>query len=158
VVNINEQVGWGSPTVLAALHQAGWTAGRTFDTASWHRVLEGAGFFVGDAASSVWSEFGNLTIRSAEHRVPASSLRIDPVDACIDSLDEVRKLESELSVEYSPLGMWSIQFRAYIDANGSVIAVGPRTIWRLGATFVEALDYVVNGDSGYSRETRVDWL
>ncbi len=43
-------------------------------------------------AVGVWAEFGELTIRSCPARVPASSLRIDPVDACVDTAAEASKL------------------------------------------------------------------
>ncbi|GGR17610.1 hypothetical protein GCM10010251_37000 [Streptomyces aurantiogriseus] len=54
--------------------------------------------------------------------------------------------------------MWSVQYRSYIAASGRVIAVGPNVLWHLGATFAEALVYVVDGDGGADRTERADWL
>lgn len=147
-----------SPSVLEALVAAGWAAGRNIAITDWTRKLTGAGFELNDAAVAIWSEFGGLTIRSSSSRVPASSLHLDPVDACIDAAEEAATLERHYGENYSPLGMWSSQFLAYISASGRVIAVGPHWVWPLGATFRQALAYVVDGDGGVNREERADWL
>ncbi|MFC9672687.1 SUKH-3 domain-containing protein [Streptomyces sp. NPDC056949] len=110
------------------------------------------------AAVEVWAEFGELTIKSCPARVPASSLRIDPVDACVDTAAEAFKLRHRYAENYSPLGMWSVQFRSYIAASGRVVAVGPNFLWPLGSTFAEALAYVVDGDAGVNRAEQADWL
>ena len=146
------------PSVVAALHQAGWAAGRQFDSSTWLDMLENAGFEINGQARCAWSEFGDLTIRSSESRAPASSLRIDPVDACIDSIDEFIKLRRELALNYSPLGMWSVQFRAYIGSNGKVIAIGPKTMWNLGDSLVEALSFIVNGNGSGNHAESVEWF
>lgn len=147
-----------SPTVLDALRVAGWTAGRKIATADWTQRLTGAGFELNDVAMAVWAEFGELTIGSSSARVPGSSLRLDPVDACIDAVEEASALRRRYGENYSPLGMWSVQFRSYVAAGGRVVAVGPNWLWPLGSTFMEALAYVVDGDGGVNREERADWL
>ncbi|MEU5379825.1 SUKH-3 domain-containing protein [Streptomyces sp. NPDC003631] len=147
-----------SPPVLDALGAAGWTAGREIAITDWTRQLTGAGFELNDVAVEVWAEFGELTIRSSSSRVPGSRLHMDPVDACIDAAEEAATLERHYGENFSPLGMWSSQFPAYISASGRVIAVGPHWLWPLGATFMEALAYVVDGDGGVNREERAEWL
>lgn len=121
-------------------------------------MLEAAGFQLNDLALRVWAEFGGLTIRSSEVRVPPSSLHIDPVDACIDAFDEAELLSRRFDRNYSPLGMWSVQFRSYIGGDGRVIAVGPQVLWELGLSFSEALDFVVNGEAGVDRAESAEWL
>ncbi|MFD3376838.1 MULTISPECIES: SUKH-3 domain-containing protein [unclassified Streptomyces] len=144
--------------MLEALGVAGWTAGRKIATAGWTQQLTGAGFELNDMALGVWAEFGELTIESSAVRVPGSSLHIDPVDACIDTAEEAFTLRRRYAENYSPLGMWSVQFRSYIAASGRVVAVGPNVLWPLGSTFVEALAYVVDGDGGVNRAEQADWL
>ncbi|MFF2514632.1 SUKH-3 domain-containing protein [Streptomyces sp. NPDC058086] len=146
------------PSVLEALGVAGWTAGRKIATAGWAQQLGGAGFELNDVALGVWAEFGELTIKSSPVRVLGSSLHIDPVDACIDTAEEASTLRRRYAENYSPLGMWSVQFRSYIAASGRVVAVGPNWLWPLGSTFVEALAYVVDGDDGVNRAEQADWL
>lgn len=147
-----------SPSVTDALGAAGWTAGRKIATRDWRRQLTGAGFELNDVAIAVWAEFGELTIESSSTRVPGSSLHMDPVDACIDAAEEASKLRLHYGENYSPLGMWSSQFCAYIAASGRVVAVGPNCLWPLGSSFMEALAYVVDGDGGVNRAERADWL
>ncbi|GKQ37525.1 SUKH-3 domain-containing protein [Streptomyces sp. A012304] len=146
------------PSVLDALSVAGWTADRQVATGEWTHQLTAAGFELNDAALGVWAEFGGLTIASSPARVPGSSLHIDPVDACIDTAAEASRLRLRYAENYSPLGMWSVQYRSYIAASGRVIAVGPNVLWHLGSTFAEALAYVVDGDGGADRTERADWL
>ncbi|MFF9623808.1 SUKH-3 domain-containing protein [Streptomyces griseosporeus] len=144
--------------MLDALGVAGWTAGRKIATGDWTRQLAAAGFELNDAAVGIWAEFGELTIRSGPARVPASSLRISPVDACIDTAAEASRLRHRYAENYSPLGMWSVQFRSYIAASGRVVAVGPNVLWPLGSTFAEALAFVVDGDADVDRAEQADWL
>ncbi|MGW1728941.1 SUKH-3 domain-containing protein [Streptomyces sp. NPDC002306] len=144
--------------MLDALGVAGWTAGRKIATGEWAQQLEAAGFELNDTAITVWAEFGELTIKSCPARVPASSLHMDPVDACVDTAAEASKLRYRYAENYSPLGMWSVQFRSYIAASGRVVAVGPNVLWPLGSTFAEALTYVVEGDAGVNRAERAGWL
>jgi hypothetical protein len=147
-----------SPSVLDALGAAGWTAGRKIAVADWTRQLTDAGFELNDVAVAVWAEFGELMIRSSPSRVPGSRLHMDPVDACSDGATEAATLERHYGENFSPLGMWSSQFPAYIAASGRVIAVGPHWLSPLGSTFMEALAYVVDGDGGVKREERAYWL
>ncbi|WP_330322824.1 SUKH-3 domain-containing protein [Streptomyces anulatus] len=144
--------------MLEALGAAGWSAGRRVDTGTWTRKLVAAGFEFNDVATAAWAEFGELTIKSSPARVPSSSLRLDPVDACIDASEEARKLMCRYGENYSPLGMWSIQYRSYVAACGRVIAVGAGFMWQLGTSFAEALTYVVEGDGGADRTERAAWL
>jgi hypothetical protein len=144
--------------VLDALGVAGWTAGRKIAIEDWTQQLTTAGFELNDTAVGVWAEFGELTINSSPARVTASSLRIDPVDACVDAAAEASRLRHRYAENYSPLGMWSVQYRSYIAASGRVVAVGPSVLWRLGSTFAEALAYVVDGDAGADRTERAPWL
>ncbi|MFC9626267.1 SUKH-3 domain-containing protein [Streptomyces sp. NPDC056930] len=144
--------------MLDALGVAGWTAGRKIATGDWTQQLTAAGFELNGVAVGVWTEFGELTIKSCPARVPASSLHIDPVDACVDTAAEASKLRHRYAENYSPLGMWSVQFRSYISASGRVVAVGPNFLWPLGSTFAEALAYVVDGDAGVNRAEQADWL
>ncbi|WP_329154622.1 SUKH-3 domain-containing protein [Streptomyces anulatus] len=146
------------PSVLEALGAAGWSAGRRVDTGTWTRKLVAAGFELNDVATAAWAEFGELTIKSSPARVPSSSLHVDPVDACIDASEEARKLRRRYGENYSPLGMWSIQYRSYVAASGRVIAVGAGFMWQLGTSFAEALTYVVDGDGGAGRAERAAWL
>ncbi|MEU1408617.1 SUKH-3 domain-containing protein [Streptomyces sp. NPDC005728] len=155
---ISESLRGCGPSVLYALSVAGWTAGRRIATADWTQQLTAAGFELNDAAPRVWAEFGGLRITSSPARVPGSSLHIDPVDACIDAVAEASRLRRGYAENYGPLGMWSVQYRSYIAASGRVIAVGPNVLWHLGATFAEALAYVVDGDAGADRTERADWL
>lgn len=141
-----------------ALRAAGWFEGRRFDTYAWTTVLRSAGYVLNHCAPRLWEAFGGLRIVSSPARSPASSLYVDPVDACIDSRDESVRLSERLGENFSPLGMWSIQHRTYVGASGRVIAVGPGVMWDLGATFDEALDYVVNGDGGVDRTQKALWL
>ena len=143
---------------MEALGAAGWTAGRKIATGDWTQQLAAAGFELNEMAVGVWAEFGELTIRSCPARVPASSLHIDAVDACVDTAAEASKLGRRYAENYSPLGMWSVQFRSYIAASGRVVAVGPNVLWPLGSTFAEALAYVVDGDAGVNRAEQADWL
>lgn len=146
------------PSVWEALGAAGWSAGRRIDTEAWTRKLVAAGFEFNDVATAAWAEFGELTIKSSPARVPSSSLHLDPVDACIDASEEARKLRHRYGENYSPLGMWSIQYRSYVAASGRVIAVGAGFMWQLGTSFAEALTYVVEGDGGAGRAERAAWL
>ncbi|MEW1914273.1 SUKH-3 domain-containing protein [Kitasatospora sp. NPDC085895] len=144
--------------MLDALNLAGWWAGRRIATEGWTRQLTEAGFSLNDAAAGAWAEFGMLTIKSGPTRVPASSLRIDPVDACIDTAAEAAALTHRHAENYSPLGMWSVQFRSYIAASGRVVAVGPNVLWSLGPSFAAALIYMVEGDGSIDRAEQADWL
>lgn len=119
--------------------------------------LTAAGFELNDTAVGVWAEFGELTIKSRSACVPASSLHIDPVDACIDAAAEASRLRHRYAENYSPLGMWSVQYRSYIATSGRVV-VGPSVLWPLGSTFAEALAYVVDGDAALDRTERAPWL
>lgn len=148
----------GDPSVLEAMRRAGWTEGRCFDSSIWVEMLERAGFVLNPLALQIWEELGGLTIASSENRIPASSLYVEPVDACIDSFEESVKLSERFGENFSPLGMWSIQFRSYVSASGKVVAVGPRVLWELGSRFSDALAYIVNGDGGGSRARQADWL
>ncbi|MGW5771348.1 SUKH-3 domain-containing protein [Streptomyces longwoodensis] len=150
---------WGhDPLVREALHRAGWSDGRSVDTAGWVRELRGVGYQPHSLAVRIWAALGGLTVRSAPMRVPPSSLHVDPVDACIDSLEESQRLSRRLGEDLSPLGMWSVQFRTYVGASGRVVAVTGGTLWELGTDFPEVLAYVVRGDGGGSRAERADWL
>lgn len=149
---------WCSSSVLDALGAAGWTPGRRIAITDWTRRLTEYGFELNDVATVVWAEFGELTIMSSPTREPGSELYVEPVDACIDAAEEAATLRLHYGENYSPLGMWSCQFRAYISASGRVIAVGPNCLWPLGSTFMEALAYVVDGDGGDSRAEEADWL
>lgn len=144
--------------MLDALRGAGWVPGRGIDTEDWVRQLTVVGFELDDTAVGVRAEFGGLTIRSCPARVPASSLCVDPVDACVDTVEEAVSLRRRFGENFSPLGLWSVQFRSYVAAGGRVVAVGPNALWHLGATFAEALTYVVEGDGGALRAERADWL
>ncbi|MFD9437170.1 SUKH-3 domain-containing protein [Streptomyces sp. NPDC060002] len=144
--------------MLDALGVAGWTAGRKIATGDWTQQLTAAGFELNDAAVEVWAEFGELTVKSCPARVPASSLHIDPVEACVDTAAEASKLRHRYAENYNPLGMWSVQFRSYIADSGRVVAVGPNVLWSLGSTFSEALAYVVDGDADVNRAEQADWL
>ncbi|MFF8322970.1 SUKH-3 domain-containing protein [Streptomyces bobili] len=144
--------------MLDALGAAGWTAGRKISITEWARQLTGAGFELNDVAIAVWAEFGELMIESSSSRVPGSRLHMDPVDACIDAAEEASTLRRRYGENFSPLGMWSSQFLAYVSASGRVVAVGPNCLWWLGPTFMEALAYVVDGDGGGSRAEQADWL
>lgn len=146
------------PSVLEALRAAGWGAGRRIDTETWTQRLVAVGFEFNDVAIAVWAEFGELTIKSSPARAPSSSLHLDPVDACIDASAEAQRLRRRYGENYSPLGMWSIQYRSYVAASGRVIAVGPGFLWQLGTSFAEALSYVVDGDGGPDRTERAAWL
>ncbi|MET9674815.1 SUKH-3 domain-containing protein [Streptomyces sp. NPDC006482] len=141
-----------------ALRTAGWSAGRRIDTATWTQRLVAAGFEFNEVAAAVWAEFGELTIKSSPARVPSSSLHLDPVDACIDASAEAQRLRRRYGENYSPLGMWSIQYRSYVAESGRVIAVGAGFLWQLGTSFAEALTYVVDGDGGPARTERAAWL
>jgi hypothetical protein len=114
-------------------------------------ALEVRGFQVSDLALSIWREFGGLRIRSSPVRDPASSLHVDPVDSCIDAAVESERLADTYGAVYSPLGMWSIQYRSWIADTGRVLAVGPGVIWELGVSFSDALQFVVVG----GRQARV---
>ena len=72
--------------------------------------------------------------------------------------DREGRLRQRYAENYSPLGMWSIQYRSYIATSGRVVAVGPGVLWPLGSTFAEALAYVVDGDAGANRTERAPWL
>ncbi|WP_046505676.1 SUKH-3 domain-containing protein [Streptomyces odonnellii] len=146
------------PCVWDALRMAGWRAGHTVTTGDWTRQLTAAGFELNDVAVGIWAEFGGLTIKSCPARAPASSLCMDPVDACIDTAAEAASLKLRYGENYSPLGTWSVQFRSYVAAGGRVVAVGPNVLWSLGSTFAEALVYVVYGDGGVDRAEQADWL
>ncbi|MGW0189398.1 SUKH-3 domain-containing protein, partial [Streptomyces sp. NPDC003362] len=130
---ISEWLAGCGPSVLDALGTAGWTAGRKIATGDWAQQLKAAGFELNDAAVGVWVEFGELTIKSCPARVPASSLHVDAVAACIDTAAEASKLRRRYAENYSPLGTWSVQFRSYIAASGRVVAVGPNVLWPLGS-------------------------
>lgn len=150
---------WGSdPSVREALQGAGWSEGRRIDTSSWTEQLGRVGYEPNPLALRIWAEFGDLTIRSAPTRVPSSSLHIEPADACIDSFEESVKLSDRYEENFSPLGMWAVQFRSYVSASGAVMAVAPRTVWPLGPSFADALAYIVKGDGGGSRARQADWL
>jgi hypothetical protein len=145
--------------VFSALSAAGWMPGRRCQAVEgWTEALTTAGFVVHGLARHVWAELGALKILSSPERVPSSSLFVDPVDAGIDSLEENQTLNHHYNDSFAPLGMWSQQFRSYVGSGGRVVAVTVQTIWELGATFPEALDYIINGDEGGSRARTVAWL
>ncbi len=83
---------------------------------------------------------------------------VDPVDACIDMIDEARVLAEHEGERFTPLGMWSSQFRAYVAPGGRTIAVGPLVMWDLGETFTDALIYIVRGEEDPAREQNARWL
>jgi len=140
-----------SPGVAAALLDAGWRAGRDIDVTDWVRRLEGSGFHLNGHALRAWRSLGGLTIRSGADRVPASSLRVDPVDACAGCAEEGATLRSRHGVGYSPLGLWSAQFRAYVGDDGRVIATQIGQEYLLGGGVDEALEFVVRGDPDGNR-------
>lgn len=61
-------------------------------TRDWTQQLTAAGFQLNDADLRIWNEFGDLTINNHPARTPASSLRTDPEDACIETAAEVTSL------------------------------------------------------------------
>jgi SUKH-3 immunity protein len=145
--------------VRTALRQAGWSPGRCIDVTTWVRQLGSVGYMVSPYARQVWAEFGNLNIKSVPSRVPGSSLRVDPVDAGIDTVDEAQRLGRRLQATFVPLGMWSSQFRAYVSDRGRVVAVGPRSAWFLGDTIEIALRFIVEGDGrGIRRPDIEEWI
>jgi SUKH-3 immunity protein of toxin-antitoxin system len=85
---------------------------RCIDVTTWMRQLGSVGYSVSPYARQAWEEFGNLNIRSASWRVPGSSLRVDPVDAGLDTVDKVRRLALRLQTTFAPLGIWFAQSRA----------------------------------------------
>jgi hypothetical protein len=142
-----------------ALREAGWLPGRSVDVTKWVQQLESVGYPVSPYARQVWAEFGNLNIRSLSSRVPKSSLRVDPVDAGIDTVDEAQRLAVRLQATFAPLGMWSSQFRAYVGDQGRVVAVGPRSAWFLGDTIESALRFIVEGEGrGITRPDIEEWI
>lgn len=134
-----------SPRVIVALERAGWNPRRRIDVSEWRAVLEGVGFELNEVALSVWRELGGLCIMSDPLRYPGSSLLVDPVDACIDSAEEARRLTARHGDNFSPLGMWSVQYRTYIGSQGWVLSVGPGGEWSLGGSMLAALTFVVLG-------------
>lgn len=144
-----------NPQVTAALLDAGWHEGRDVDVSDWVRRLEEGGFSLNDQAVSVWRSLGGLTIRSSDDREPASSLRIDPVDACGDRVEESEMLRDRHGIDYSPMGLWSEQFRAYIGDDGRVIATQLGQEYLLGNGVPEALEFVV---SGHADGNRRPWM
>lgn len=134
-----------NPEVKAALFDAGWHEGRDVDVADWVRRLEDSGFRLNDHAVRAWRSLGGLTIRSRADREPPSSLHVDPWDACGDRVEEGDMLRSRHGVGYSPLGMWSVQFRAYAGDDGRVIATQLEQEYLLGSGVAEALEFVVCG-------------
>ena len=54
-------------------------------------------------------------------------------------------LRSRHGVGYSPLGLWSVQFRAYVGDDGRVIATQLGQEHLLGGGVAEALEFVVRG-------------
>jgi SUKH-3 immunity protein len=145
--------------VGTALREAGWIPGRSADVTKWVQQLESVGYLVSPYARRVWAEFGNLNIRSLPSRVPKSSLRVDPVDAGIDTVDEAQRLGVRLQTTFAPLGTWSSQFRAYVGDRGRVVAVGPRSAWFLGDTIESALRFIVEGDGrGIARPDIEEWI
>lgn len=156
-MSVSSSASWGSdPAVGEAVRAAGWYEGRHVDVSTWCSKLASAGFELNDLAPRIWSEYGDLTIVSAPERHPAS-LHIDPVDACIDFADEARRMSRRLSENFSPLGMWGGQFRAYLGQSGKVLAFGMGTLWDLGDDFAQALACVVIRED-YEREQEIDWL
>ncbi|MFC8827587.1 SUKH-3 domain-containing protein [Streptomyces sp. NPDC057137] len=137
---------WGSePKVRVSLEAAGWRCGRRVEISHWVDLLGGRGFKLNAMALRIWEEFGRLEILSSPVRDPQSSLHIDPVDACIDAGSESQRLADAYDASFSPLGMWSIQYRTWIAESGRVLAVGPGIIWELGESFPDALHFVVIG-------------
>lgn len=142
-----------------ALREAGWPSGRSVDVTKWVQQLDSVGYLVSPYARQVWAEFGNLNIRSLPSRVPKSSLRVDPVDAGIDTVDEAQRLAVRLQATFAPLGTWSSQFRAYVGDRGRVVAVGPHSAWFLGDTIEGALRFIVEGDGrGITRPDIEEWI
>ncbi|MFF2040448.1 SUKH-3 domain-containing protein [Kitasatospora sp. NPDC058170] len=148
----------GDADVRTALLAAGWFEGRRYETATWRRQLVAAGFEINDLAVRVWSEFGMLRVVSSSLREQGCSIVVDPADACIDTMDEAAEIAGRLGQNYSPLGMWSSQFRAYIGVDGHTIAIGPASLWNLGDSFAEALKATVLGRPGVDRPESIDWL
>lgn len=135
------------PDIRAALERAGWSQSRSIDISPWVEILETAGFEINASASLIWQELGGLDIKSSSRREPRSSLRIDPVDACIDAAGEAARLGRKYGEVHSPLGLWSLQYRTYVGSGGRVIAVGPGGEWKLGDNIMEALTFVIIGGS-----------
>lgn len=133
------------PAVRDSLEAAGWHSGRRIDISGWVDLLEGQGFQLNAKALRIWENFGGLEILSSPVRDPQSSLHIDPVDACIDAGAESQRLAAIHGAGFSPLGMWSIQYRTWIADSGRVLAVGPGITWELGESFPDALRFVVIG-------------
>ncbi|MFI1649842.1 SUKH-3 domain-containing protein [Streptomyces avidinii] len=137
---------WGNePAVRDSLEAAGWRCGRRVDISRWMDMLEERGFRLNAISLQIWEEFGGLDILSSPVRDPQSSLHIDPVDACIDAATESQRLADAYGACFSPLGMWSIQYRTWIAESGRVLAIGPGIIWELGESFPDALHFVVIG-------------
>ncbi|MEU9978780.1 hypothetical protein [Streptomyces sp. NPDC051014] len=57
-------------------------------TREWTQQLTAGGFQFNDAALRIWNESGDLTINNHPARTPASSLRTDSVNACIETAAE----------------------------------------------------------------------
>lgn len=140
-----------NPEVTAALFEAGWREGRDVDVSGWVRRLEGSGFRLNGHAVRAWRSLGGLTIQSRADREPASSLHVDPWDACGDRVEEGDMLRRRHGVGYSPLGLWSVQFRAYVGDDGRVIATQLGQEYLLGSGVAEALEFVVLGDPDGNR-------
>ncbi|MFJ3502060.1 MULTISPECIES: SUKH-3 domain-containing protein [unclassified Streptomyces] len=135
------------PAVRDSLEAAGWHPDRRVDISRWVNMLEERGFRLNPLALQIWENLGGLTIRSSPVRDPGSSLYVDPVDACVDAPEESEELADVYGASFSPLGMWSIQYRSWISESGRVLAIGPGIVWELGKTFPEALHFVVIGES-----------
>ena len=146
------------PYVRRAVMEAGWHEGRQFDTTTWTAKLSRAGFEINDLAQRLWLDLGGLTINGLPDRTDSSSLLIDPVDACIDAIEETRSLSQFIGENCSPLGMWSVQFRTYCSESGYIFAVWPRTIWDLGRTIPTAFEYVVLGGDRQGRERAAPFI
>ena len=144
-----------NPEVAAALFDAGWHQGRNIDVSDWVRRLEDGGFHLNGHAVQAWRALGGLTIRSRADREPPSSFYVDPWDSCGDRVEEGDMLRSRHGVDYSPLGLWSAQFRAYVGDDGRVIATQLGQEYLLGSGVAEALEFVVLGDPDGNRRPGV---
>lgn len=140
-----------NPEVTAALFDAGWHEGRSIDVSGWVRRLEDGGFHLNGHAVRAWRSLGGLTIRSIADREPPSSLYVDPWESCGDRVEEGDMLRSRHGVGYSPLGLWSAQFRAYVGDDGRVIATQLGQEYLLGSGVAETLEFVVIGDPDGNR-------
>lgn len=134
------------PIVQTTLTTAGWYAGRTVDIGKWDSILSAEGYFLFPAATSVLTEYGDLTLIPPyleDALVNISEIRIDPIWGGSGEADRILGWGEEISKSLYPIGMVDSEIWLMIAEDGAVYGDLLNELILYGASFEETLNILI---------------